>query len=125
MNLSLETALTKKNSGDIVGTLYPQEYAAKMMQVIQRIKTSGHTAKAYRILFEACSEFTRRRSNVQLMACSDFSILQTSPDRSVGMIDNFNLLAEAVKQLALKARVPQDGVRHVQYQGFEGRSHAQ
>jgi len=59
---------------------------------------------------DASSELKRRGDNLQLVACSAFSMIQTSHDPSAAMIDPLAVLAEAVARFALEARGPQRGV---------------
>lgn len=132
VKLSVETALAKSKAGDVIGILaspalrktqlferyfqasertviWPED-DTKMVQAIRKIKTSGDTAEARRILLDASSELTRRGANLQLLACSEFSMIQTSHDPSAAMIDTLDVLAEAVARFALDARGPQRGV---------------
>ena len=89
--------------------IWPED-DTKMVQAIRKIKTSGDTAEARSILLDASSELTRRGANLQLVACSEFSMIQTSHDPSAAMIDTLDVLAEAVARFALDARGPQRGV---------------
>ena len=132
VKLSVETALAKSKAGDVIGILaspalrktqlferyfqasertviWPED-DTKMVQAIRKIKTSGDTAEARSILLDASSELTRRGANLQLVACSEFSMIQTSHDPSAAMIDTLDVLAEAVARFALDARGPQRGV---------------
>ena len=132
VKLSVQTALAKSRAGDVIGILaspalrktqlferyfqasertviWPED-DTKMVQAIRKIKTSGDTAEARSILLDASSELTRRGANLQLVACSEFSMIQTSHDPSAAMIDTLDVLAEAVARFALDARGPQRGV---------------
>ena len=132
VKLSVETALAKSKAGDVIGILaspalrkaqlferyfqasertviWPEDDTI-MVQAIRKIKTSGDTAEARSILLDASSELTRRGANLQLVACSEFSMIQTSHDPSAAMIDTLDVLAEAVARFALDARGPQRGV---------------
>ena len=132
VKLSVQTALAKSKSGDVIGILaspalrktqlferyfqaseriiiWPED-DVKMVQAIRKIKTSGDTAEARSLLLEASTELTRRGANLQLVACSEFSMIQTSHDPSAEMIDTLDVLAEAVAQFALEARGPHRGV---------------
>ncbi|HBM68419.1 MAG TPA: aspartate racemase, partial [Rhodobacteraceae bacterium] len=85
--------------------IWPED-DVKMVQAIRKIKTSGETAEARSLLLEASTELTRRGANLQLVACPEFPMIQTSHDPSAAMIDTLDVLAEAVAQFALEARGP-------------------
>ncbi len=132
VKLSVQTALAKSKSGDVIGILaspalrktqlferYFQaseriiiwsEDDVKMVQAIRKIKTSGDTAEARSLLLEASTELTRRGANLKLVACPEFRMIQTSHDPSAAMIDTLDVPAEAVALFALEARGPQHGV---------------
>ncbi len=105
-----KTQLFERYFQESENTVIWPEDDTKMVQAIQKIKTSSNTAEARSILLDASSELTRRSANFQLVTCSEFLMMQSSHDPSAAMVDTLDVLAEAVAQFAFEAGGPQLGV---------------
>ena len=79
-------------------TLWPSD-DEKMLRAIRHIKKEGTTEISVQILREASDELTERGAKVQLIACSEFSLLspslQNGAQRCIDTLDI--LVAEIIK----------------------------
>lgn len=81
--------------------LYADDEAA-MLAAIRQIKAEGSQPRARQALQAASSDLMRRGARVQLIACTEFSLIADAVADGVTAIDTLDVLAEAVIEFALE-----------------------
>lgn len=78
---------------------YPADQEA-LLAAIKRIKISGRNSASLAVLQSAASELTRTGVGVQLIACSEFSLIADAVTGSAEVIDTLDVLVEHVVRFA-------------------------
>jgi aspartate racemase len=78
---------------------YPEDEAA-LLAAIRRIKADGPGPEARAILRAASAELLQKGAVVQMIACTEFSLLPDAVAPGVQAFDTLDVLAEAVKDFA-------------------------
>jgi aspartate racemase len=87
--------------------LYPKDEAA-MLATIRQIKASGPTPSARLALLQASQDLASRGASVQMIACTEFSLIPEAVAADVTAFDTMDLLVQAIKTFALEERVNEE-----------------
>jgi aspartate racemase len=80
--------------------LYPNDEAA-MLVAIRQIKAEGARQASRQILLAASKDLAERGASVQLVACTEFSLIADSVAPQVRAFDTLDVLVDAIKAFAL------------------------
>jgi aspartate racemase len=80
--------------------LYPNDEAA-MLVAIRQIKAEGARQASRQILLAASKDLAERGASVQLVACTEFSLIADSVAPQVRALDTLDVLVDAIKAFAL------------------------
>lgn len=83
--------------------IYPEDEAA-MLAAIRAIKTKGPHPDARQTLIAASKGLADRGASVQLIACTEFSLIADSVAPDILTFDTLDLLVDAIKTFALDVR---------------------
>ena len=90
-----------------IQTTYPGEEAA-MLAAIRQIKTSGPGPEAFAILRAASDELLQRGATVQMIACTEFSLVSGAPAAGATAFDTLDVLVRAIKDYTMQPLAPAD-----------------
>ena len=90
-----------------IQTTYPGEEAA-MLAAIRQIKTSGPGPEAFAILRAASDELLQRGATVQMIACTEFSLVSGAPATGATAFDTLDVLVRAIKDYTMQPLAPAD-----------------
>lgn len=79
--------------------LYAQDEAA-MLTAIRQLKSQGPQPEARRILLDASAALLDRGATVQMIACTEFSLIAKAVTAQATVFDTLDRLAEAIVQFA-------------------------
>lgn len=82
-----------------VRTLYPGDEAS-LLATIRRIKASGPGHEARAALRAASDDLLQQGASVQMIACTEFSLLADATANDVTAFDTLDVLAEAIRDFA-------------------------
>lgn len=82
---------------------YPDDEAA-MLAAIRRIKAEGAAEAAKTALRTASAALLRKGARVQMIACTEFSLIATAVAPDATVFDTLDVLVAAIKEFALKTR---------------------
>ncbi len=82
-------------------TVWPKN-SAEMLQAIQLVKSEGPCAQAKKIFCAASHELAVKGALLQLVACSEFSLLIDNVVPGVRAVDTLDLLVTAIRDFSLK-----------------------
>lgn len=80
--------------------IYPSNEAA-MLAAIRQIKAKGPGPEAQKLLQAASEELLDRNARVQMIACTEFSLIPTATARQATAFDTLDVLVAAIKDFAL------------------------
>ena len=80
--------------------IYPSDEAA-MLAAIRQIKATGPGPEPQRLLQSASEELLGHDARVQMIACTEFSLIPTATARDVTAFDTLDVLVTAIKDFAL------------------------
>ena len=80
--------------------IYPPDEAA-MLTAIRLIKAEGPQPAARQTLLTASNHLATRGASVQLIACTEFSLISESVEPAIKAFDTLDLLVGAIKTFAL------------------------
>lgn len=83
--------------------VYPEDEDA-MLSVIRRIKAEGPSEAARALLRAASSEVLRQGAAVQVIACTEFSLVADAVDTNARSIDSMDVLVGSIVHFALATR---------------------
>ena len=83
-----------------VQALYPEDEAA-MLSTIRRIKTAGPEPETASALRAASNALLQRGAQVQMIACTEFSLLADATADGVNAFDTLDVLVAAIKAFAV------------------------
>lgn len=75
--------------------IYPSDQPA-LLAAIRAIKESGPSATAVRVLSAAAADVTARGAQVQLVACTEFSLIAHAAAEKADILDTMDVLVEAM-----------------------------
>ena len=90
-----------------IQTTYPTEESA-MLVAIRQIKTSGPGPDTFAILRAASEELLQRGARVQMIACTEFSLVPGATATSATAFDTLDVLVRAIKDYAMQPLAPAD-----------------
>jgi aspartate racemase len=90
-------------------TVYPEDDAA-MLAAIRRIKSAGPVAEARAALQAASEELLAKGARVQMVACTEFSLIASSVAQKAESFDTLDVLVGAIKNFALEGSAEKAGV---------------
>lgn len=82
--------------------IYPSDEAA-MLAAIRQIKTDGPTPAARQTLHAASVEMLQMGAAVQMVACTEFSLIADAVAENITSFDTLDLLVADIKEFALKS----------------------
>ena len=82
-----------------VKALYPDDEAA-MLGAIRRIKSGGPGPEARAVLRDASDGLLRRGASVQMIACTEFSLVTDATAPGAMAFDTLDVLVGAIKDFA-------------------------
>ncbi|MBC7736592.1 MAG: aspartate/glutamate racemase family protein [Candidatus Saccharibacteria bacterium] len=80
--------------------IYPSDEAA-MLAAIRQIKATGPGPEAQRLLLAASEELLGQNARVQMIACTEFSLIPTATARNATAFDTLDVLVAAIKDFAI------------------------
>ncbi|MES2916757.1 MAG: amino acid racemase [Pseudomonadota bacterium] len=83
-----------------VRALYPEDGAA-LLAAIRQIKSAGPGSEAGRVLRRASEELLAQGAEVQMIACTEFSLLPEAALLGQGAFDTLDVLAGAIQDFAM------------------------
>lgn len=83
--------------------VYPDDEAA-MLAAIRRIKAEGASDAAKAALREASATLLGKGARVQMIACTEFSLIATAVAPGAAVFDTLDVLVTGIKDFALKTR---------------------
>lgn len=84
-----------------IETIYPHD-EARMLEAIRAIKRSAADGNARKIVHDAAVELAQRGAAVNIVACSEFSLITDSLPAGRDYIDTIDVLADAVVAFATR-----------------------
>jgi aspartate racemase len=93
-----------------VQALYPEDEGA-MLTAVRQIKASGPGPEAKAALLAASAELLRRGAAVQMIACTEFSLVPGATAEGTVSFDTLDVLVEGIKEFALLPSRPTERKR--------------
>jgi aspartate racemase len=93
-----------------VTAVYPENEIA-LLAAIRQIKVSGPGHEAQATLRAASDELLRREATVQMIACTEFSLVPDPTVQGANAFDTLDVLVEAIKDFATQLSGPTFGQR--------------
>ena len=90
-----------------VRALYATDEAA-MLAAIRQIKADGPEPAARAALFAASHELAARGAAVQMIACTEFSMIADAVTQGITAFDTLDLLVQAIRTFALAGGAPEE-----------------
>ena len=92
-----------------VRALYATDEAA-MLAAIRQIKADGPQPAARNLLRAAADEVRARGAGVQMIACTEFSMIADAVTQGITAFDTLDLLVQAIRTFALAGGAPEEQV---------------